>query len=205
MKIRILNGGHASLCYPAAFLGVKYVHQALEHPVIGPFLAALEENEIIPTVPPVPDTDLKEYWKIIQCRFSNPTLCDTITRICYDGASRQPKFIIPVATETVKAGRSVDGLATVSAMWCRYCQGTTEAGDKIESNDPIWDKLQKRANDAKEDPKAWLAMDDIYGELSSDSTFVDSFCKAMKKIEDEGVEATLKSYIDSKEGTSSSS
>ena len=42
MKIRILNGGHASLCYPSALLGLQYVHQAMEHPTIGPFLDALE-------------------------------------------------------------------------------------------------------------------------------------------------------------------
>merc|ERR1719414_2564988 len=51
MKVRILNGGHASLCYPAALLDVPYVHDAVSHPTIGPFLDTLERTEIIPTVP----------------------------------------------------------------------------------------------------------------------------------------------------------
>lgn len=63
MKIRILNGGHASLCYPSALLGLKYVNNAMEHPTISAFLNALERNEIIPTVPPVPDTSLADYWR----------------------------------------------------------------------------------------------------------------------------------------------
>ena len=97
MKIRILNGGHASLCYPSALLGVDYVHESMEHPVIGPFLDCLERNEIIPTVPPVPDTNLEEYWEIIQERFANPTIMDTIRPNCSDGFSHQPMFIVPVA------------------------------------------------------------------------------------------------------------
>ena len=37
MKLRILNGGHASLCYPSALLEVEYVHESMEHATIGPF------------------------------------------------------------------------------------------------------------------------------------------------------------------------
>lgn len=124
MKIRILNGGHASLCYPSALLSLDYVHDSMNHPTIGPFLDALERNEIIPTCPKdAIDRDPVEYWKIIAKRFSNPTIQDTIDRNCYDGASRQPKFIVPVINDNLKAGRSVSGLALVCAMWCRYCQG----------------------------------------------------------------------------------
>jgi len=134
MKLRILNGGHASLCYPSALLGVNYVHEAMEHKTIGPFLDTLERNEIIPTVPPVPNTNLTKYWNIIEERFSNPVLQDTIARNCFDGANRQPKFIVPVIADALAKKSGVEGLALVSAMWSRYCHGTTEAGETIESN-----------------------------------------------------------------------
>ena len=124
MKIRILNGAHAALCYAAALLELKHVHDAMEHPVISSFLDCVQRQEVIPTVPPVPDTDLEDYWELIQARFANPMILDTIDRICFDGANRQPKFIIPPAADNLRDGRSIDGLALVSAMWCRYCQGT---------------------------------------------------------------------------------
>lgn len=196
MKIRILNGGHASLCYPAALLGVQYVHEAMEHPTIGPFLDALERNEVIPTVPAVPDTSLPKYWELIAKRFSNPTINDTISRICFDGASRQPKFIVPVARDGLKKGCKVDGLALVSAMWCRYCQGVTESGEVIGPNDPQWDRLQAVAKNAAEDPSAWLQMADVYGEVGQDPVFVEAFSKALKSIESDGVEAAMKQYVD---------
>jgi len=201
MKIRILNGGHASLCYPSALLGLQYVHDAMEHPVIGPFLDKLERTEIIPTVPPVPDTNLEEYWDIIAERFSNPTIMDTIERNCYDGSSRQPKFITPVIADALKKGGAdaCDGLALVSAMWCRYCQGTTEAGEKIMPNAPNWDFLQETAMKAKDDPCVWLdANADVYDAagVGQNPVFREAFKKALTAVETKGVEKAMKDYIE---------
>jgi mannitol 2-dehydrogenase len=61
MKIRILNGGHAAIAYPGGLLDIHFVHEAMEHPLVRGFLAKLERDEIIPTVPPVPTP----IWKII--------------------------------------------------------------------------------------------------------------------------------------------
>ena len=203
MKLRILNGGHASLCYPGSLLGLNYVHECMEHPVISAFLDTLEKDEIIPTVGEVPDVDVTGYWGIIQKRFSNPTLNDTLRRNCFDGASRQPKFIIPAIRDNLEAGRSVDGLAMVSALWCRYCQGLTESGETIENNDPQWERLQATALRAKGDPENWLReLVDVYGEtISSHHEFVTSFSRALNSINSDGVESALKMYAESKAAT----
>jgi len=196
MKIRILNGGHASLCYPSALLGIRYVHEAMEHPTIAAFLDALERNEIIPTVGPVPGTCLQDYLHLIAKRFSNPSINDTITRVCFGGASNQPKFIIPVVADNSKESRSVDGLALVSAMWCRYCQGKTETGEDIAPNDPQWDRLHAIAMQANTNPLVWLQMTDIYGEVGLNSVFIKAFSDAMKTIQNEGVEIAMKKYVE---------
>ena len=54
MKIRILNGGHAAIAYPASLLDIHFVHDAMNHPLVGAFFAKIEREEIMPTVPPVP-------------------------------------------------------------------------------------------------------------------------------------------------------
>lgn len=89
MKIRILNGAHAALCYAAGLLELKHVHDAMAHPVISVFLDVVQRNEVIPSVPEVPDIDLYDYWELIQGRFSNPMILDTVGRICY-GTFRLP-------------------------------------------------------------------------------------------------------------------
>ena len=54
-KLRILNGGHAAIPYPAGLLDVQFVHEAMEHRLIRAFLSKLEHEEIIPHVPIVPE------------------------------------------------------------------------------------------------------------------------------------------------------
>ncbi|MHA6691082.1 mannitol dehydrogenase family protein [Devosia sp. A449] len=195
MKIRILNGGHATIAYPAGLLDIHFVHEAMQHPLVAAFLAKVERDEIIPVVPPVPDTDLNEYFALCQRRFANPKIGDTIRRLALDGSNRQPKFIIPSALDRVTAGESVTGLALVSALWCRYCYGTTDSGAVIEANDPSWARLTTQAKLAKDDPKAWLAMGDIYGALAGEPAFVAAFSHALETLWAIGTKATLERYL----------
>ncbi|MBZ9964040.1 mannitol dehydrogenase family protein [Mesorhizobium sp. BR1-1-2] len=195
MKIRILNGGHAAIAYPAGLMDIHFVHEAMQEPLVRGFLDKLEHDEIIPTVPPVPDTVLEDYYQLIEKRFSNPKIGDTVRRLCLDGSNRQPKFIIPTIADRLKAGKSVAGLALESALWCRYCFGTTDSGAVIEPNDPSWDRLQATAKAAKEAPAAWLAMDDIYGDVGRATAFVEAFAHALNVLWMDGTRATLTRYL----------
>ncbi|HEV7718691.1 MAG TPA: mannitol dehydrogenase family protein [Arsenicitalea sp.] len=195
MKIRILNGGHATIAYPAALLDIHFVHEAMEEPLVRGFLAKLEREEIIPIVPPVPDTDLEDYYQLIERRFANPKIGDTITRLCLDGSNRQPKFILPSVADRLKAGQSVTGLALVSAFWCRYCAGTTDSGKPIAPNDPNWDRLQAAALKAKTDPLAFLAMEDIFGDIAKNQTYITAFVNALSTIWTHGTPETLTRYL----------
>ncbi len=197
MKIRILNGGHAVIAYISGLLDIHFVHEAMEHPLVRAYLAKVEHEEIIPTVPPVPDTNLQDYYKLIDRRFSNPKIADTIRRLCLDGSNRQPKFIVPVIADLLKAGKTIKGLALESALWCRYCFGTTDSGATIEANDPSWDRLQKTAIAAKADPAAWLAMSDIYGDVGTSLLMQTEFSAALKSLWTKGTKATVEAYLKS--------
>ena len=195
MKIRILNGGHAAIAYPAALLDIHFVHEAMEDAQIGAFLEALTKREISPTVPPPPGVDLKDYRQLIARRFANPKIGDTIARLCFGGSDRQPKFILPVVTDRLKTGGSADGLALVSALWCRYCHGETESGRTIEPNDPSWDRIQTMARRARGNPSAFLEMGDIFGGLAQNPIYVEAFSKALTSLWDRGVRETLDAYL----------
>lgn len=195
MKIRILNGGHAAIAYPGGLLDIHFVHEAMQHPLIRRYLEKLTKEEIIPEVPPVPDTDLEDYRVLIDRRFANPRIGDTIRRLCLDGSNRQPKFILPTAADRLAKGRPVTGLALVSAFWCRYCHGTADSGAVIEPNDPSWDRLVKQAALAKDNPAAWLAMEDIFGALASNPAYVTAFSSALLRIWQDGTAAALERYL----------
>lgn len=197
MKIRILNGGHATIAYPAGLMDIHFVHEAMENELVRGFLAKLVKTEIIPTVPPVPATNLGDYYKLIDKRFSNPTIGDTIRRLCLDGSNRQPKFIIPTIADRLRAGQAVDGLALESALWCRYCYGVTDSGAVIEPNDPNWERMVATSGKAKDSPSTWLAMTDIYGDVGKSSIFADAFAKALGSLWAKGTRATLSDYVGS--------
>lgn len=195
MKIRILNGGHATIAYPGGLMDIEYVHEAMANPLIAGFLNKVETDEIIPYVPPVPDTNIADYYRLIVARFSNPEVADTERRLCLDGSNRQPKFIIPSLRDALAAGGRIDGLALVSALWCRYCHGTTDSGTHIPPNDPNWDYLQAQSKAAKDAAVIWLQMKPIYGDLNRDPRFVAAFTKALNSLWSNGTASTLTTYI----------
>ena len=195
MKIRILNGGHAIIAYPAGLMDVHFVHEAMETDLVARFLEKVERDDILPIVPPVPDTDLSDYFALIKRRFANPKIGDTIRRLCLDGSNRQPKFIVPSILDNLKAGREPSGLALESALWCRYCRGITDSGRVIEPNDPNWDRLVDKARAAESDPSAWLAMTEVYGGLKDEPRFAEPFAKWLAMLSEKGTAETLKVYL----------
>lgn len=195
MKIRILNGGHAVIAYPGGLMDIEFVHEAMANPLILGLLDKVEREEIIPYVAPVPDVDLAQYYTTIRARFSNPEVADTERRLCLDGFNRQPKFIVPSLRDALSAGGAIDGLTLVSAMWCRYCAGTSDSGATIEANDPNWDQLQALSLQARENPSVWLGMAAVYGDLSHNSRLQERFAHWLTSLWTNGTEATLRAYI----------
>ncbi|MBY3066940.1 mannitol dehydrogenase family protein [Rhizobium laguerreae] len=198
MKIRILNGGHAAIAYPAALMDIHYVHDSMEDPLIRAFLAKLEKDEIIPIVPPVPNTSLADYFALIEHRLLNPKIADTIPRLAQDGSNRQPKFILPSTLDNLRQGRDVVGLALVSALWCRYFAGTTDSGKDIVFNDASAERLHAAALKAKDDPSAFLVFDDIFGDVAKSELFRKRFAHALKTLWEKGTRETLQLYLDGK-------
>jgi len=198
MKIRILNGGHAAIAYPAALMDIHFVHESMENDLIRAFLAKLENEEIIPIVPPVPDTSLADYFKLIERRFLNPKIADTIPRLAQDGSNRQPKFILPSTLDNLRQGRDVVGLALVSALWCRYFFGKSDSGKDIIFNDASAERLHEAAVKAKDDPAAFLVFDDIFGEAAKSELFRKRFAHALKTLWEKGTKETLQLYLDGK-------
>ncbi|TNC73297.1 mannitol dehydrogenase family protein [Rubellimicrobium roseum] len=195
MKLRILNGGHAAIAYPGALLGHHFVHDAMADPRISSWLDALTRREIQPTLKPIEGVSYDAYRELIAERFSNPEVGDTIPRLCLDGSNRQPKFILPTARQALEEGRPYEGLALEVALWCRYCAGTTEAGEAIAPNDENWADLNARALAAKDDPSAFLSNTLVFGPLGQDPRFAEAFGRHLRSLWTNGTEATLAAYV----------
>ena len=195
MKIRILNGGHQLISNAGEILSVDFISECMENPLIGNYFRKVAKNEIALQVNPVPGMTPGGYADLIDRRFSNPEIIDTVRRVAFDGSSRQTGFILPTLREALGKGEPNDGLILSQAIWARMCQGTREDGSAIEPNDPIWGKLNTAATGTKADPKAWLNQRDLYGDLADNERFRDRFVHWLSLIWSRGLEATLLTYL----------
>ncbi|MEP2531420.1 mannitol dehydrogenase family protein [Shimia sp.] len=195
MKIRILNAGHQIIANVGEILGIETIAECMENPGILAFFGKVQRTEIAPTVSSVPGKTSVDYVNLIEERFSNPRIVDTTKRVAFDGSARHTGFVLPIVRDRLSAGRSVEGLALVEALWARMCAGNRENGSVIEANDPIWEDLTRIAQDAKARPAAWLEQSKIYGDLCDSQSFSDAFCKWLPLIWSQGCEACLSEYI----------
>ena len=195
MKIRVLNGGHQVIAGVGDLLSLATIADCMAHEKVADLFHKVASEEIAPLVKPVPGMTPKDYITLIAERFSNPRIVDTTRRVAFDGSSRHPGFIIPTICDGLTAGTPIQGLALVSALWARMCEGTREDGSEIEPNDPFWSDLQSVANVARDDPAAWLAQSQYYGDLAQNQQFTDAFSHWLKTIWGEGVEAAVDLYL----------
>lgn len=198
MKLRILNGGHAAIAYPASLLGHHFVHDAMADPLIRAFLTKLEVEEILPTVPGISGVNFMDYLDTIMERFSNSAVGDTIPRLCLDGSNRQPKFILPTIQDRLNQGQSITGLALEIALWCRYCLGKDEAGNALEIEDENAGLLKDWAESVYEDKQGPVRMPDLFGALGSDERFLQGFNNSAARIREHGVASVLSNYVETR-------
>ena len=194
MKIRILNAGHQVIADSAEILGIETISAATTHPKINALFRKVELKEIVPHVTPVPGMTPEQYVGLIERRFSNPAIVDTVRRVAFDGSSRHPGMVLPPVRDGLAGGTPIEGLALVEASWARLCEGTRENGSRIEPNDPFWSDLTAKAAAAKANPRAWLEMRNTYGDLADQPRFADAFMKWLTMIWKDGIEAAIDAY-----------
>jgi len=195
MKLRILNGGHVAMAFPAALMNFHYVHDAMNEPLIRSYLEKLVVEEVIPTLGPVHGVDFDNYFELVLKRFSNPEVGDTVSRLCLDSSNRMPKFILPIITVNLASGRDCPGLAMSVAFWCHFCTAADKAeSDGITLVDERSESLKYHALLARDDPAAFLKMEDVFGTLGSDPDFADQFTQALRTISRNGIKHALENY-----------
>jgi mannitol 2-dehydrogenase len=195
MKIRILNGGHQVISGAGEILSLATIAECMAHDRVAALFRKVASAEIAPLVKPVPGMTPDAYVDLIAERFANPHIVDTTRRVAFDGSSRHPGFIIPSVRDALAAQRPLEGLALVSALWARMCEGTREDGSLIAPNDPVWDALQTTAKAARSDPAVWLAQTQFYGDLAQQTRFTDAFAGWLGMIWKDGTDAAIAAYL----------
>ncbi|MDP9248360.1 MAG: mannitol dehydrogenase family protein [Candidatus Dormibacteraeota bacterium] len=197
MKLRLLNAGHQALGYFGYLAGYRFVHEVCQDPLFARFVRAYMDREATPTLPPVPGIGLDEYKQNLIERFSSAAVRDTVARLCAETSDRIPKFLLPVIRENLRRGGEITLSAAVVASWARYAEGVDEHGEPIEIVDQLKDSLMANARRQHEDPLAFIANRQVFGDLVDDERFTTAYTSALNALHSEGARATLEGLMGS--------
>ena len=130
-KIRLFNGVHSTLAYIGEVEGIEFVSDAIVHPVIAPFVKALQENEMAPSIVNSGGINLSEYAKTNRERISNPTLRHRAHQIAMDGSQKMQQRIFDAANDLVKLGKPAKLHTTAIAIWIHFLATNKEIDDPL--------------------------------------------------------------------------
>jgi mannitol 2-dehydrogenase len=195
MKLRLLNASHQALCYFGYLAGYRLVHDVAQDPLFARFLLAYMDREATPTLEPVPGIDLDEYKHQLIDRFSNAQVRDTVARLCAESSDRIPKWLLPVIRHNLETGGEILRATAVVASWARYAEGIDERGQKIEVVDRLSDTLVATARRQADDPLAFIANRELFGDLIDNERFVSTYRSVLASLHAKGARATLEELV----------
>ena len=191
MKIRLLNATHSAMGYLGYLCGYRYIYQIAQAPEFTPYLKDLMNIEVTPLVPAVPGINLDDYKRSLMERFANETIKDQALRICMDGSSKMPKFILPSIAEQLEHGGPIRRLTLCVASWIRFLSAVDEQGKEIPIDDPQAARLTGAIKANPRNPRPLLAMTDIFGNLGQSDRFVKELEELLNLLYDKGAKETL--------------
>lgn len=161
-KIRLFNGVHSTLAYIGEVEGIEFVANAIVHPGIAPFIKALQEHEMVPSIVNTGGIDLVLYGQTNRERISNPTLRHRAHQIAMDGSQKMQQRIFDAANDLAGQGRSAALHLTVVAIWIHFLAINTEI------DDPLVHKLKPLAqiSDSLEAVTKTLSLEEFTRKLS---------------------------------------
>ncbi|OLF84840.1 MULTISPECIES: mannitol dehydrogenase family protein [Marinobacter] len=192
MKIRLLNASHSAMAYLGYLSGYRYTHEVMADDRFSRFIRSFMDEDVTPILGEISGIDVPAYKQTLVERFSNPQMGDELARLCMDGSSKIPKFLVPTVQTLVNEGRPLSRVAMIIASWALYLRGKDEKGQPHEINDPMAPRLQAAVEDRANLTPELLGMADLFGTtLASSSDFEEAFDRALDKLETKGVFAAL--------------
>ena len=209
LKLRTVNGVHSALAYLSVMAGWATVDEAMAQPALKAYLAALMQEEIVPTLPPLPGLDLARYQQRLLQRFENPALKHQTRQIAMDGSQKLPQRLLDTARARLAADLPIGKLALAVAAWLHFLRGVDEAGLRYDIQDPMAAELAQRYAQAElaaelaaersgPGPAAMLAWTEtltglaaVFGDLGADPRFVRAVSQAAHALRSQGVGGAL--------------
>lgn len=145
MKLSLLNASHTLLSYPSFLSGYRKVDAAMKDERVIKFVRAFMDLDATPYVPAPENTDLEEYKQTLVERFANSAVSDQVARLCGDGASKFPVYVMPIAKKMLENDDDLTRIAYLVAAYGHYLKyRTDDNGESFEIFEP-WITVEDQA------------------------------------------------------------
>lgn len=199
MKLRMLNGSHSFLAYLGYLAGYQHINDCMNDPAYKKATLALMMTQQAPTLHVPANVDLQQYANQLIERFSNPSLKHKTGQIAIDGSQKLPQRMLESIRWHIKHESDYSWLALGVAGWIRYIGGIDDAGQPIDINDPIADKLDslvKSSRDGEERVNQILSLDTLFGrDLANDASFKNKVLNHYLSLMNNGAKKTIENNL----------
>lgn len=196
MKLSLLNASHTLLSYPAFLIGYRKVDQAMGDENLVKLIRTFMDTDITPFVPAPENTDLEKYKETLIERFANHSVSDQVSRLCFDGISKFPVYIIPNLEKMINAGADLTRPAFLIASYRHYLKyKTDDQGNIFEIGEP-WMTEKDTALINSENSQDFLELSAFKAVSLKDSEqFIQLFTRFAEEIKNEGMVSVLQTII----------
>ncbi len=198
-KIRLLNGAHQMLSYPAFLSGHRDVDAALRDALFHDYLRDFLAQDSAVWLRSLPGMELEDYQRLLLERFGNRAIADRLDRLCLDGGSKIPGFLGATLDACLSNGRDARRIAFLLACYDRYIKvGKDDHGAAYPLREPNAMKLLEPIIRSSS-PMTLIECTDLVGPRpAKDTRFVAQYLACRAKLDREGVRATLTGLADLK-------
>lgn len=196
MKLSLLNASHTMLSYPAFLSGYRKVDDAMHDKRFARYLRDFMDKDITPYVPAPGSIDLDLYKKTLIERFGNRSVSDQLARLCFDGVSKIPVYVMPNLEKMLRDGADLTRVTFFTAVYRRYLKGCADDKGAAYTVDEPWLTDEDRRLIAGNDPVAFLGLSPFASvDLHRDARFVDLYLKMTVELEASGTLSALESIL----------
>mgnify|MGYP000811621453 FL=1 len=196
MKLSLLNASHTLLSYPSFLSGYRKVDDAMHDERITKFVRQFMDIDITPYVPAPGNTDLELYKQTLIERFGNRTVSDQIARLCFDGISKFPVYVMPNLIKMIADGSDLTRVAYLIAAYRHYLKyRKDDHGVEFEVSDP-WLTPEDEKLIASNQALDFLGLSAFTStDLKASAAFVEKYQQMVASILQDGAMATLEKII----------
>ena len=196
MKLSLLNASHTLLSYPSFLSGYRKVDDAMHDGRIAKFVRTFMDVDITPYVPAPGNTDLELYKQTLVERFGNRSVSDQIARLCFDGISKFPVYVMPNLIKMIRDHADLTRVAYLIAAYRHYLKyRTDDRGAVFEIAEP-WLTPEDESLIASDAPMDFLGLSAFRStDLKSAPEFVGLYQDMVASIREKGAMATLETIL----------